>query len=289
MIDKNHPELSIRRQCELLDLNRSTYYLPTSRESDENLKLMRMIDEEYMKAPFYGYRRMTERLHRQTGAAINPKRTARLMRIMGLQAIYPKKNTSFPDRQHKKYPYLLRNVKIDYVDQVWAADITYVPIKSGFMYLTAIMEWYSRYVLSWELSNTLESSFCVSALQQALQQGKPEIFNTDQGSQFTADVFTSVLEAAKIQISMDGKGRAFDNIFIERLWRSVKYEDLYINAYETVPDLYQGLSAYFLMYNLDRPHQALDYRTPAEVYFGVDRGAEVAVPVNLNLVDSWSS
>jgi len=157
------------------------------------------------------------------------------------------------------------------------------------MYLTAIMDWHSRYVLSWELSNTLESAFCVSALEYALQQGKPEIFNTDQGAQFTAVAFISVLEAAEIQISMDGKGRAFDNIFIERLWRSVKYEDLYIKAYETVPDLYQGLSAYFLMYNHERPHQALDYRTPAEVYFGLDRGAEVAVPINLNLVDVWSS
>jgi putative transposase len=266
MIETNQPFLSIRRQCDLVGLNRATFYHQPGGETALNLALMRVIDEEYTRTPFYGYRKMTARLQ-QLGYGINRKRVARLMGKMGLQAIYPRPRTAIPDQQHKKYPYLLRGLTITQPNQVWSADITYVPMAQGFMYLVAIMDWFSRFVLTWQLSNTLDGLFCLEALQLALQQAQPEIFNTDQGVQFTAHDFTNELETNKIKISMDGRGRAFDNIFIERLWRSVKYEDIYLNDYGTVPALEIGLENYFQLYNYERPHQSLAYRTPAEIHF----------------------
>jgi putative transposase len=227
---------------------------------------MRLIDEQYLRTPFYGWPRMTAYLRRE-GHAVNHKRVQRLMHKMGLQAIYPKPKTSTADKAHTIYPYLLRGLEIGRPNFVWSADITYVPMHQGFMYLVAIMDWFSRYVLTWQLSNTLDGYFCLDALQQALQQGRPEIFNTDQGAQFTANAFTACLQRAEIQISMDGRGRALDNIFIERLWRSVKYEDIYLKDYAAVPELAAGLADYFTFYNDERPHQSLDYRTPAEVHF----------------------
>jgi putative transposase len=266
MIDTQHPQLSVRRQCELVGLSRATFYRQARGETPFNLCLMRMIDEEYTRAPFYGYRKMTARLKMQ-GYDVNRKRVARLMHTMGLQAIYPGPRTSTAHPQHKKYPYLLRGLSITRPNQVWSADITYVPMPSGFMYLVAVIDWFSRFVLAWQLSNTLDGLFCREALQAALRQGQPDIFNTDQGTQFTANDFTDTLQAAHIQISMDGRGRAFDNIFIERLWRSVKYEDLYVKEYPTVPALAYGLHDYFQLYNYERPHQSLDYLTPAMVHF----------------------
>ncbi len=268
MIEPDHPTLSIRRQCELIGLNRSTYYGEPAGESPLNLLLMRLIDEEYTRAPFYGYRKMTVRLGKR-GHHVNHKRVARLMQKMGLQAVYPRPRTSIPDKQHKKYPYLLRNLDIHRPNQVWAADITYVPMPLGFMYLVAIMDWFSRFVVAWQLSNTLDGAFCLDALRFALRHGQPEIFNTDQGVQFTAHDFTGELEAANIRISMDGRGRVFDNIFVERLWRTVKYEDIYIKEYATVPALAAGLEVFFNLYNYERPHQSLGYAAPADVHFAV--------------------
>jgi putative transposase len=263
--------LSIRRQCELLGLNRSTLYYEAAQESKLNLHLMRLMDEQYLKTPFYGYPRMTVWLRRQ-GYTINPKRVYRLMRKMGIQALYAKPKTSQAAQGHKIYPYLLRNLEITHVNQVWSADITYIPMPTGFMYLVAVMDWYSRYVLAWQLSNTLDGAFCLEALDQALQWGKPEVFNTDQGSQFTADAFTACLHHAGIRISMDGRGRALDNVFIERLWRSVKYEDIFLKEYDTVSQLQTGLADYFWFYNEDRPHQSLNYQTPAKLYFSLRNG-----------------
>lgn len=268
MLEFNHPQLSIRRQCELLGLSRASLYRKPAGETPLNLELMRRIDAEYTHSPFYGYRKMRVLLVRQ-GYSVNRKRVARLMRVMGLQAVYPRPVTSVPDQQHKKYPYLLRGLKIERPNQVWSADITYVPMAQGFMYLVAVIDWFSRFVLSWQLSNTLDSLFCLDALRLALQLGQPDIFNTDQGVQFTAHAFTNELQAANIRISMDGRGRAFDNIFVERLWRTVKYEDIYLKGYATVPALWAGLESYFQFYNYQRPHQALDYSRPADVYFGV--------------------
>lgn len=223
MIEPNHPTISIRRQCELVGLSRSSYYYEPATESPLNLELMRCIDEQYIRTPFYGWPKMTAHL-RRLGYPVNHKRVQRLMRVMGLQAIYPKRRTTIADSQHRIYPYLLRGVEIVRPNQVWSSDITYVPMSQGFMYLTAIIDWYSRYVLTWQLSNTLDGHFCREALHKALDMGRPELFNTDQGTQFTARAFTSILESADIGISMDGRGRAHDNIFIERLWRTVKYE-----------------------------------------------------------------
>lgn len=265
LVEPSHPELSVRRQCELLGLNRSTYYYVPATESPLNLQLMQLIDEQYMRTPFYGWPRMTVYLRSQ-GYSVNHKRVQRLMNKMGIQALYPKPSLSKANREHKVYPYLLRGLAITHPNQVWSTDITYIPMPNGFMYLGAIMDWYSRYVLAWQLSNTLDSTFCIDALEQALQLGRPAIFNTDQGVQFTAVAFTSVLEKAAIRISMDGKGRALDNIFIERLWRSVKYEDIYLKHYATVPALFTGLHDYFTLYNDERPHQSLGYRTPAVLY-----------------------
>ena len=266
MIERAHTELSIRRQCEIIGLNRSSFYYQPVGESEYNLKLMRLIDEQYTKTPFYGCPRITAWLRRE-GHAVNPKRIRRLMGLMGLQAIYPKPRTSTPAPGHRKYPYLLRDLKITRPGQVWSTDITYVPMQHGFMYLVAIIDWFSRYVLAWQLSNTLDGLFCRVALRQALERGTPEIFNTDQGAQFTAVEFTDVLENAGIRISMDGRGRALDNVFVERLWRTVKYENIYIKDYGTVPQLDAGLHAYFQFYNHERLHQSLDYCTPAEVHF----------------------
>jgi putative transposase len=267
LVEPSHPTLSIRRQCELLGLNRSTFYRQPAGETPLNLKLMKLIDREYTRAPFYGYRKMTARLNSQHGYQVNHKRVARLMRKMGLEAVFPRPRTSIPASQHEKYPYLLRGLEITHPNQVWSTDITYIPMPHGFMYLVAIMDWYSRFVIAWQLSNSLEGSFCVETLLDALAQGKPEIFNTDQGAQFTAHAFTQKLIDADIRISIDGRGRAFDNIFVERLWRTVKYENIYIKEYDTVPMLFNGLEDYFQLYNYERPHQSLDYRVPADVHF----------------------
>jgi putative transposase len=266
MIERDHTELSIRRQCELIGLNRSSFYYQPVGESEYNLMLMRLIDEQYTRTPFYGWPRITARLRRE-GHTVNPKRIRRLMRLMGLQAIYPKPRTSTPAPGHRKYPYLLRGLKITRPGQVWSTDITYVPMQHGFVYRVAIIDWFSRYVLAWQLSNTLDGLFCRVALRQALEGGTPKIFNTDQGAQFTAVEFTGVLENAGIRISMDGRGRALDNVFVERLWRTVKYENIYLKDYGTVPQLDAGLHAYFQFYNYERLHQSLDYCTPAEVHF----------------------
>jgi putative transposase len=265
LVNPKNPHLSICRQCELLDLNRSTYYLPPAVESEENLRLMRLIDRQYLETPFYGSRKLAESLNR-SGETVNRKRVQRLMGLMGLEAVHPKPRTTVAAPGAKAYPYLLRDRKLTRVDEVWSSDITYVPMKHGFMYLTAVIDWYSRYVLSWRLSNTLDGGFCLEALEEALSRGKPEIFNTDLGSQFTSREYTGRLEEAGIAVSRDGRGRALDNVFIERLWRSVKYEDIYIKDYEFVPELVLGLTAYFRFYDEDRPHQSLDYQTPGEVY-----------------------
>lgn len=257
--------MSLRRQCELLGLSRSTFYYEPAAETAENLRLMRLLDQEYTAHPFYGSRKLTRWLNEQ-GERVNRKRVQRLMRLMRLEAIYPKPKLSTPRTGHRIYPYLLRDVSIDRPDQVWSTDITYVPLTSGFMYLAAIIDWYSRYVLTWRLSNTLDGSFCLEMLEEALCRGQPEIFNTDQGVQFTATAWTSRLEAAGVKVSMDGKGRCLDNVFVERLWRSVKYEDVYVRGYERVPELAAGLGRYFPFYNEERLHQALDYRTPGQVY-----------------------
>ncbi|MBV7338326.1 IS3 family transposase [Chloroflexi bacterium TSY] len=267
MIEPEHEGISIRRQCELIGLNRSSWYYRAVGENEYNLELMRLIDKEYTQNPFYGYRRITAVLQR-AGHEVNKKRIARLMQKMGLQAIYPRSKARLASKEHRIYPYLLRDVEISHVNQVWSTDITYIPMPKGFMYLVAVIDWYSRFVLAWQLSNTLDGSFCLETLHEALEQGKPEVFNTDQGSQFTALTFTSALESAGIQVSMDGRGRALDNIFVERLWRTVKYEDIYLQRYETVPALIQGLQLYFHFYNYERLHQSLDYQTPAEIYFG---------------------
>jgi putative transposase len=250
----------------LLGLNRSTLYYTPVGESEFNLYLMRLIDEQYTRTPFYGGPRMTAYLCRRE-LRVNHKRVHRLMRLMGLAAIYPQPKTTQVDKRAKIYPYLLRGLAITHPNQVWSTDITYIRMAHGFMYLVAVIDWFSRYVLAWQLSNTLDGRFCLDALQHALRQGQPEIFNTDQGVQFTAHEFTNTLEATGIRVSMDGRGRALDNIFVERLWRSVKYEDVYLKDYLTVPALEAGLGSYFRFYNHERPHQSLDYRTPVEVHF----------------------
>lgn len=232
-----------------------------------NLMLMRLIDEQYMRFPFYGSPRMTAWLCRE-GFRVNHKRIERLMRKMGIQGVCPKKNLSKGSEEHRKYPYLLGGLEVDHPNQVWCSDITYIRMPKGFVYLVAVMDWYSRFVLSWEISNTLDSQFCMEALEKALLRASPEIFNTDQGVQFTSAAFTSRLASERIRISMDGRGRAFDNIFIERLWRSVKYEEVYLKDYASVMDAVTGIGSYLDLYNHERLHQSLGYRTPAEVYSG---------------------
>lgn len=277
MIDVNHPTLSIVRQCALINLSRASYYRSVSEgicaESPENLALMDLIDEEYMRHPFYGSRKMRSYL-RRLGHDVNRKRVQRLMRLMGLVSVAPKPNTSKKNKEHKVYPYLLRGLAIDRPNQVWCTDITYVRMQGGFVYLVAVMDWYSRKVLSWEVSNSMDDDFCVSALESAIRlHGTPEIFNTDQGSQFTGKAFSDVLKEHDIKISMDGKGRWMDNVFIERLWRSVKYEDIYIKEYGTVLALRNGLKVYFKFYNYERPHQSFGIYTPSEVYSGLYQAA----------------
>jgi len=251
----------------LLNISRSTYYYKPKGESPKNLELMELMDKQYTKTPFYGVAKMCAHL-RSLNNDVNIKRIRRLYRLMGLNAIYCKPNLSKANKEHIKYPYLLRGVVIDRVGQVWSTDITYIPMKNGFMYLTAIIDWHSRYVVSWGLSNTLDGSFCRDTLKEALRNSKPEIFNTDQGVQYTSESFTSILKDAEISISMDGKGRALDNVFVERLWRTVKYEYVYLHKQDNGKDLYDGLKEYFDFYNNQRPHQSLNYKTPAEVYFG---------------------
>jgi putative transposase len=263
MVERPGP-LSLRRQCELLGLNRAALYYQPAAVSAYELQLMALIDRQYLRTPFYGSRRMTAWLHTQ-GHAVNRKRVRRLMQRMGLAAIYQRPRTSVPAPGHRIYPYLLGGLSIERVHQVWAADITYIPMARGFLYLVAVMDWVSRYVLAWRLSNVLEASFCIEALQAALGQGRPEIFNTDQGSQFTDEGFTGVLRTHEVAISMDGRGRFADNIFVERLWRSVKYEEVYLKAYENVAQARRGIDAYFEFYNHQRLHQALGYRTPRQV------------------------
>jgi len=258
------------RQCELIGLPRSTWYYEPQRETAENLRLMRLLDEQYTRTPFYGSRRMVIALGGQ-GCNVNRKRVQRLMQKMGIEAIYPRPRLSDPAPGHRVYPYRLRGLAITRPNQVWSTDITYIRLRSGFVYLVAILDWFSRYVVEWEISITLDTSFCLSALDRALQKAKPEIFNSDQGAQFTSEEFTGRLERAGIVISMDGRGRALDNVFTERLWRSVKYEEVYLKDYAGVPDTIANLKTYFRFYNFDRPHQSLDDQTPASVYFGIPK------------------
>jgi putative transposase len=267
MIDRANP-LPITQQCQILELSRSSVYYQPLPLTESELALMRRIDEIHLKIPYYGSRRIRDQLQRE-GYNINRKKVRRLMQLMGIFALYPKRRTSLPCSGHKMYPYLLRDLPIERPNHVWCADICYIPMARGFLYLVAIMDWYSRKVLAWRLSNTLDTDFCVDALQEALRRhGTPEIFNTDQGAQFTSDSFTNTLKDAGVRISMDGKGRWIDNVFIERLWRSLKYEEVYLKAYENVAEARRAIDDYFNLYNQQRPHQALARLTPDEVYAG---------------------
>lgn len=265
LLEPEHSSISLRRQCDLLGLPRSTaYYAPIS-ESVENLKLLREIDAVYLENPSYGSRSITAVLA-NSGWSVNRKRVQRLMGVLGIAGVTPRRNLSKPHPGHRVFAYLLRNVAITHPDQVWSTDITYVPLRGGFVYLTAVMDWYSRYVLSWKLSNRLEGSFCLEALDEALGRGQPEVFNTDQGTQFTSEAFVTRLLNRSVAVSMDGRGRALDNVFIERLWKSVKYQEIYLRDYATVADVEEGLRLYFEKYNHERPHQSLGNLTPAKVY-----------------------
>ena len=271
IIEPQHREISIRRQCELLKLNRSNIYYEPVKVSEETLRIMGRIDEIFTESPFYGSRRIREGLERE-GFIIGRERIQVLMQQMGLRAIYPRMNLSKKQPDHKIYPYLLTDIEIRHPNQVWSTDITYIRLKEGFLYLVAILDWYSRYVLSWRLSNSLDVHFCVEALEDALKKGCPGIFNSDQGSQFTSNDFTGILLSKGIAISMDGRGRVFDNIFTERLWRSVKYEEMYIKGYQAYKDAREGLDGYFSFYNNRRYHQSLEYKTPYEVHYRVCKG-----------------
>src|SRR3984957_17351045 len=255
----------MRRQCALLGVSRASLYYEPVEESQENLGLMKLIDQQYTRAPFYGSRRMTAWLQSR-GYAVNRKRVTRLMRVMGIEAVYAKPKLSQPGEGHKIYPYLLKRLRIERRDQVWCTDITYIPMPRGFLYLVAVMDWFSRFVLSWALSLTLELEFCLEALRSALERGRPEIFNSDQGSQFSSEQFQGELERHNIAISMDGRGRCLDNIFIERLWRSLKHEEVYLKDYQLVSEAEVGIGRYLRFYNHERLHQSLGYRTPASVY-----------------------
>jgi len=282
-LDRDHPHLSVRRQCAMLGVARSSVYRPARAANDNDLKLLRRIDELFTRWPFLGSRRMTAML-RAEGVAINRKRVQRLMRRMGIAALGPKPRTTKPAPGHTIYPYLLRDITVDRVNQVWAADITYIPIGRGFLYLVAVIDWTSRAVLSWRLSNTMDVSFCVSALEEALARfGRPEIFNTDQGSQFTSAAFTGVLASAGIRISMDGRGRWIDNVFIERLWRSLKHEDVYLKGYADGREASAGIAEWFGFYNNLRPHQALGNRTPMAVWRDGVTGAIDGKAVDMTL------
>jgi len=265
VVDRKHPSLSVVCQCKLLGISRSGLYYKPAEISQEDLALMKLIDRQFLATPFYGARRMAVWLKNQ-GYRVNRKHVRRLMQVMGLKAVYRRPRTSKPAPCHKVYPYLLSGMEITRPNQVWAADITYIPMARGFLYLVVIMDWYSRYVLSWRLSNTLDAGFCVDALEEALRKGRPDIFNTDQGAQFTSEAFTGLLEQHGIKISMDGKGRYSDNLFIERLWRTVKYEEVYLRAYQDGKEARVAIGDYFRFYNTERPHQSLGYRTPAEVF-----------------------
>lgn len=267
MIEKQYLSLTISKQCELLNIHRSGFYYQPEPESALNLEIMRILDEQYFKTPFYGVLRLTAMLNNQ-GYMVNEKRIRRLMKLINWQTIYREPKTTIADKTSYKYPYLLKELKIIKNNQVWAMDITYIPMKKGFMYLVAIIDLHSRYVVNWSLSNSMTAEWCSQVLQEAIiKHGKPEIFNTDQGCQFTSSTFIDILKQNQIQISMDGKGRALDNIFIERLWKSVKYENVYLNVYEDGLSLYKGLKEYFEFYNDERVHQSLDYQTPKKLYF----------------------
>ena len=280
MVDRKHPSLSVVRQCKLLEVSRSGLYYQPMAVPGEALALMKLIDRQYLATPFYGARRMAAWLKSQ-GHKVNRKRVRRLLQTMGLAAIYPHPKTSVPAPGNKVYPYLLRGIEVTRPNQAWAADITYIPMERGFLYLVAIIDWYSRYVLSWRLSNTLDGGFCVEAAEEALRMGRPDIFNTDQGAQFTSEAFTGLLERYGVRVSMDGKGSYNDNLFIERLWRSVKYEEVYLKAYQDGREARARIGSYFRFYNAERPHQALGYRTPAEVFLSTPVNA-----ANGDLVES---
>lgn len=267
-MDKEHKSLSVRNQCELLGLNRSTLYYEAVEPAAETLELMMLIDKIFLKHPYCGARRIRELLKR-TGKHVTRKRIRRLMKLMGLETLYRKPRTSKANPEHKIYPYLLKGLDIDHPNHVWASDLTYIPMARGFIYLVAVMDWHSRYIISWRLSNTMEADFCVEALKDGLSRATPEIFNTDQGSQFTSEDFVGAIKGAGAQVSMDGRGRYLDNIFVERLWRSLKYEEVYLNPYENIKQARESISRWIDFYNNGRPHQALDYRTPAEVYFNL--------------------
>jgi putative transposase len=276
MIDPEHADLSILRQCALVSISRSSYYGPAKGETAENLDLMREIDEQFLETPWYGSRQMMRHLRRQ-GHRINRKRVRRLMAKMGLQAVYQRPKTTVPHPEHKIWPYLLRDLTIDRPNQVWCTDITYIPMRRGFLYLVAVMDWASRRVLSWRLSNTMDVEFCVDALEDAMAlHGRPEIFNTDQGSQFTSPRFTGRLTEAGVRVSMDGRGRWMDNVFIERLWRSLKYECVYLNAFETGSEARTGIGRWIGYYNTARPHSVFGGRTPDEVYQDLPTGIRLA-------------
>lgn len=277
LIDPDLPGLSVRCQCALIGLARASYYYTPVSETPENLEIMALIDRIHLDHPFYGRRRMVAVL-KQRGRLINHKRARRLMAQVGISAMYPKPRTTNTSKEHKKFPYLLRGVKANRVNHVWSTDITYVPVSGGYLYLTAVMDWYSRFVLAWRLSNNLEARFCIETLLDALRHGTPDIFNTDQGVQYTSLDFVSELESRGIAVSMDGKGRALDNVFIERLWRTVKYEEVYLKAYESGIDAHSNLAGYFDFYNNERPHQSLSYRPPREVFLGeIEQLSSVAV------------
>ncbi len=270
MIEPGHREIPKYNQCDLLGLARSSYYYSPRGERELNLRLMKLIDEHYTRTPFYGSRKMTAWLKRE-GYKVNRKRVIRLMGLIGIAAVYPGPRLSKTSKEHRTYPYLLRSLAIVRPDQVWCTDITYIKMAQGFIYLVVIMDWYSRYVLAWELSNTMDKEFCLEALARALIRSKPEIFNSDQGCQFTSEDFTGKLEDSGIRISMDGRGRVFDNIFVERLWRTLKYEEVYLNSYQTVREARLSLARYFQFYNMERLHASLGYQTPYEMYFGAKK------------------
>jgi putative transposase len=277
MVEPGHLRISVRRQCELLGLSRAALYYEPRPEPTENLRLMRLLDEQYTRTPYYGIRRMAAWLRTQ-GYRVNHKRVQRLLRLMGLEAVYPKPHLSRLGAEQQIYPYLLRGVNIERVNQVWSTDITYIRLLHGFVYLVAILDWFSRYVLAWEISVTLDNEFCISALERALTHGQPEIFNSDQGVQFTSTAFTERLKVRGIRISMDGRGRALDNIFVERLWRTLKYEEVYLHDYRSVPEAIRGLGRYFAFYNSERLHQALNYQTPEAVHRQLAKARESRFP-----------
>jgi putative transposase len=282
MVEPKHPQLSMRKQCEVLGLHRSTLYYEPAEANPEDLEIMNQIDRQYLRTPFYGSRRMTVVLQ-ERGYEVNRKRVQRLMRRMGLEGLAPGPSTSRPHPEHTVYPYLLRGLVIDRPNQVWSADITYIPLRMGFAYLMALLDWFSRKVLAFRLCNTLDARFCVEALEEALDRyGRPEISNTDQGAQFTSTTYTSVLKRHEVQISMDGKGRCKDNIFVERLWRAVKYEEVYLHAYDSMSEAARGIERYFEFYNTVRPHQSLDYQRPNEVYFQRFRGGREPSEVSVS-------